>query len=594
MNSSRAFQRLCRLLRRPERAWGLALIVGLIVFVVIPVAYMALHSFMFDSLGPRYVRGAQPGDWTLFYWTRVLTGSLSRAIFWEPFSHSLIIAILMSAIAIPLGSLFAWLVVRTDIPLKGFFNSVLIIPYIVPSWTIGLAWLTVFKAERFGGQPGLFHSLFGVDPPTWVGYGLLPIVISLGAHYVPYSFILMRGALASVDARLEESAEILGAKRMEILRKITFPLVLPALGSAFILTFGKGLGEFACQAFLGLPIRYYTLSTRVYSAFEHRQHGQGYVLTMILILMTTLTVFANQKLIGARKKFTTISGKGARHEPVKLGAWRIPATGLLLTFVLAFVVAPIGLIAWETFMRYEGQYSLSNFTLHYWVGRGDPMLADGQPGIFRSSFILGAIKNSVLLAGTTALASGVIGILLGYAVVRARGTWLSRAIEFLSFTPYMIPGIAFGGIYLSTFARKWGPLPALYGTFALLVITCVAKYLPYSSSSGISAMHQIDPTLEEAAEIHGEGWLGRFRKVILPLAKGGFLSAFLLTFITTMRVLDLIVLLVTPQTRTMTSIIFRYQQQGYTQHAYGIMLLIVGITLAGHYLVRRLGGRIQF
>ncbi len=588
------FRSLRRVLRRPEKLWGLALILGLILFVVIPVSYMAVHSFVFDSWGPRYVRGVQPGQWTLFYWDRVLIGKLSRSIFWEPFSHSLAIAISMSAMAIPLGALFAWLVVRTDIPLKGFFNAVLIVPYILPSWTIGLAWLTLFKAERFGGQPGLIHSLFGIDPPTWLSYGLLPIVISLGAHYIPYTFILLRGALASVDARLEESAEILGARRLEILRKITFPLVLPALGSAFVLTFGKGLGEFACQAFLGLPIRYYTMSTRVYSAFEHRQHSQGYVLTLILILMTAFTVLANQKLVGARKKFTTISGKGARRKPVKLGPWRLPATLLLLGFALAFVFAPIGLIAWETFMKYEGQYSLTNLTLHYWVGKGDPMLADGQPGIFRSSFILGAIKNSVLLAGTTALLSGVIGILLGYAVVRTRGSWLSRAIEFLSFTPYMIPGIAFGGIYLSIFARKWGPLPALYGTFALLVLTCVAKYLPYSSGSGISAMHQIDPSLEEAAEIQGEGWLGRFRKVILPLAKGGFLSAFLLTFITTMRVLDLIVLLVTPKTRTMTSIIFRYQQQGYTQHAYGIMLLIVVITLVGHYLVRRLGGRIQF
>ncbi|MBC7221270.1 iron ABC transporter permease [Candidatus Bipolaricaulota bacterium] len=587
-------RRLLRLVRRPERAWGLGLILVLLVFVVIPLGYMAVHSFMFDSLGPRYVRGAVPGELTTFYWQRVLTGGLARSIFWQPFLNSLLIAILMTAIALPTGALFAWLVARTDVPFKGFFSAALIVPYIVPSWTVGLAWLTVFKSPRFGGQPGLLYAVLGIDPPAWLGYGLLPIVISLGIHYVPYTFILLRGALTTIDAQLEESAEILGSKRWEILRKITFPLVLPALGSAFVLTFGKGLGEFGTQAFLGLPIRYYTLSTRVYAAFQNRQQAEGYVLTLILILVTTLTVFANQKLIGARKRYTTISGKGAYHRVTKLGRWRRPATALLGAFILLFVAGPLGLITLETVMRYEGQYALSNLTLHYWIGAGDPMLAEGQPGIFRSSFILGAIGNSLQLAVITALVCGVLGIMLGYVVVRMRGTVLSRSIEFLSFTPYMIPGIAFGGIYLSLFARSWGPLPALYGTLTLLVLTCTMKYLPFASSSGVAAMHQIDPSLEEAAELHGARWGRRFVRILAPLAKSGFLSAVLLTLITTMRTLDLIVLLVTPQTRTMTSILFRFQQQSFTQHAYGIMLLIVIITLIGHFAVRRLGGKIEF
>ena len=581
-------------MRRPERVWAIIILVALILFVIIPVSYMAVNSFRFDSWGPRYVRGSEVGQPTLFYWARVLASKLSNSIFWEPVLRSLGIAVMMTGISLPLGALFAWLVVRTDLPSKKFLNSALIIPYILPSWTIGLAWLTLFKAERFGGSPGLVRALFGVDPPTWVAYGFLPIVISLGVHYIPYTFILLRSALSSVDARLEESAEILGAGRFEILRKITFPLVLPALGSGFVLTFGKGLGEFATQAFLGLPVRYYTLSTRVFSAFSNRQHSEGYVLTLILVIMTAMTVFANQQLIGSRKQFTTISGKGSRQKLVKLGPWRRPVILLVGLFVVLFVFAPMALIATETFMKYEGQYSFSNLTLHYWIGKGGSALAEGQEGIFRSSVILGAVKNSVVLAGITALVSGVIGILIGYAVVRMRGTWVSRLIQFLTFTPYMIPGIAFGGIYLSLFARRWGPLPALYGGLGILVLTCVMKYLPYSSSSGITAMHQIDPALEEAAEIQNAGWLRRFARIIVPLAKGGFLSAVLLTLITTMRVLDLIVLLVTPQTRTMTSIIFRYQQQGFTQHAYGIMLLIVVITLVGHFAVRRLGGEIKF
>lgn len=584
---------LLRLPHKPEGVWGLVLILGLLVFVAIPLGYMITNSFLFDASGPRYVRGVLPGQPTTFYWHRTLFGPLARAIFWEPLSRSLLIAVLICALALPLGTLFAWLVVRTDLPLKGFFNSILIIPYIMPSWTVALAWLTMFKSEQFGGRPGLVRALFGIDPPSWVSYGLLPIVIALAVHYMPYAFVLMRGALTTIDAQLEESAELLGAKKLEVFRKITLPLMLPALGSAFVLTFGRGLGEFGTQAFLGLPVGYYTLSTRVYWALSSRQHSQGYVLTTILILVTSLTVLANQKLIGTRKRFTTITGKGTYRRPVCLGPWRIPAGALVGAFVLVFVLAPLGLIALETFMRYEGQYSLANFTLYYWVGQGDPRLAEGQPGVFRSPFILRAIKNSVTLAGLTALVSGILGILIGYAVVRRRGTMLSRSIELLSFAPYMIPSLAFGGIYLSMFARSWGPLPALYGTTALLVLTCTMKYLPFSASSGISAMHQIDPSLEEAANLHGARWIRRFTRIVLPLAKSGVMSAALLTFITTMRTLDLIVLLVTPRTEVMTSVIWGYQSQGFTQLAYAVMLLIVAITLTGHFVIRRLGGKFE-
>jgi iron(III) transport system permease protein len=109
----------------------------------------------------------------------------------------------------------------------------------------------------------MLSYLFGIEMPVWVSYGYLPIILTLGVHYIPYTFILMRGTLANIDSRLEESAELLGASRLEVLRRITFPLVLPALGSAFILTFSKGLGGFAAQAFLGLPVRFYTISTRI-------------------------------------------------------------------------------------------------------------------------------------------------------------------------------------------------------------------------------------------------------------------------------------------------------------------------------------------
>ncbi len=593
MQSGVLTYRIKQLGRQPEKIWGIIFLLLLIGLVIVPLLFIIVNSFLFDASAPRMVHGAREGQFTLFYWFRVLFGRLSQSIFLKPGVHSLSIAFGMTAISLILGSLLAYIVVRTDIPLKRFFSIVLIIPYISPSWTIALAWLMVFKSKRFGGAPGLLNYFFGIDIPEWVAYGYLPIVITLGIHYIPYTFILMRGVLANIDSRLEESAEILGAGRLEVLRKVTLPLALPALGSAFILTFSKGLGEFATQAFLGLPIRYYTLSTRVYSALHNQLFGEGYVLSLMLIIVTVLMVWTNQSLIGTRKRFVTLEGKGTLRRAHSLKRWRVPVTTLMLVFVVIFVFGPLLLLGWQTLMRYDGRYGLDNITLHYWIGSADPALAEGQPGIFHNPYILNALKNSVALAGITAVLSGIVGILIGYTVVRNRKYRFSRCLQGISFIPYMIPGIAFSGIFLTMFARSWGPFPALYGTFALLVLTCTVKYLPFSTSSGISAMHQIDPSLEEVGVIHNINWGMRFIRIVIPLAKSGILSAMLLTFITTMRALDVVILLVTPKAPLMTSIIFRYQSQEFSQHAYAVLLVIVFIVVLGHLILNRIGGKIE-
>lgn len=578
---------------KPERVWGWAIALTLLFLVFVPVIYMVYGSFTFDENGPRMVQGVAEGDFTLFNWVRTVGSDLSKSIFYEPALNSLEIAIGMTAVALILGSLFAWLVVRSDVPFKGFFTSVMIIPYIVPSWTVGMAWLTVFKSAKYGGSPGLLSHFFGIDAPDWIIYGYIPIVVSLGVHYVPYFFIMMRGALSNIDSRLEESAELLQASNFEILIKVTLPMILPAIGAGFILTFSKGLGEFGTQAFLGLPIRYYTFSTRIYSALNNQLYGEGYVLAIILIITTTSIVILNQKVLGTRKRYVTIGGKGSRKKPIKLGKWKIPFTVLLFTFVIIFVFAPLILLGIQTFLKYEGVYTLKNLTLHYWIGGSDPNFADGQPGIFRNPTILGALKNSLFLSSTSAVIGGVIGILIGYTVVKGRKTFLAKFIENLTFAPYLIPGVAFGGIFLTMFAKSWGPFPSLYGTFTIIIIICVVKHLPYSSSAGITAMHQIDPSLEEVAVVHGIGWVMRFRKIIFPLTKNGMLSGMLLNFITTMRTLDLVILLVTPKTTLLTSVLYRYQSQDYVQHAYGIMMMIIVIVISGHLIMVKAGGKIE-
>jgi iron(III) transport system permease protein len=137
------------------------------------------------------------------------------------------------------------------------------------------------------------------------------------------------------------------------------------------------------------------------------------------------------------------------------------------------------------------------------------------------------------------------------------------------------------------FARKLGPLPALYGTFALLVIVSVAKHLPYSSRSGVSAMMQVGRELEEAGQVAGANVWQRFRRIIFPLTSSGFVSGFLLTFITTMRELSLIILLVTPATQLLASQTMFYIENGDEQMANIVILILISITLFGNFVIGR-------
>ncbi len=173
---------------------------------------------------------------------------------------------------------------------------------------------------------------------------------------------------------------------------------------------------------------------------------------------------------------------------------------------------------------------------------------------------------------------------------RAAAPVLAKLVDQLAYIPYVIPGIAFGAVYIAMFARKLGPLPSLYGTFALLVVVSVAKHLPYSSRSGVSAMMQVGHELEEAAMIAGANVWQSFKRVIFPLTSNGFISGFLLTFITTMRELSLIILLVTRETQLLASQTMRYVEAGRDQMANIVILILVLITVTGNAIIGRFRG----
>jgi iron(III) transport system permease protein len=414
-------------------------------------------------------------------------------------------------------------------------------------------------------------------------------------HFFPFAFLLVSGALATIDTQLEESAELLGASRWMILRKITFPIVAPAFMAAFVLTLGRTIGTFALPYLLGGPIRYHTLSTMLFSSLTLGFESIAFILAIILIIMTALIVYISNRFLGGNlRRYETVSGKGFKGELTRLGRWRLPIFCLVGVFALITAIFPLGLLSYQTLMLVDGRYGLDNLTLHYWIGQSDPNIAHGEPGVLHNAVILGASWNSIRLAVLSSIICAFFGLIVAYIVVRQRGRFLSTLLDQISFLPFLFPAISFGAMYLSLFAVRHGPIPALYGTFTLLVIISVIKRLPYSVRTGTSAVTQIGQELEEAAEIEGASWFMRIRRIVLPLATSGVVSGLMVSFVGVMRELSLIILLITPKTRVLMTAGLRYVEEDQTQLSNTLVLLVTLITILGELVVWWLGkGRLS-
>ncbi len=583
-------RRFARWVSSPHVVLSIIMLLVMVYMVIIPLYRMLMTTVTVQESDLRVLKDAQIGDFTSYHWLRMLTSKIAKVMTYEPLIHSLTISLGATLVALIIGGFMAWMVVRTDVPGKGIINFLATIPYIMPSWTIAMAWTVLFKNQKSGGTPGFLEYITGAATPDWLAYGPFPIIMSSALHYYTFFFLFVSAALLSIDSSLEEAGELAGAGRWHIVRKITFPLVAPAIASGFIMTFSKTMGTFGGPNVLGVPVQYYTLSTMLRSNTGIGNYGDGFVLAIVLILFAMVTVMLNQKLVGTRKSYETIGGRGFMAQKMKLRNWKFFFTSIVVIFEFIIAILPLALLIYSTLMLRTGDYSLSNFTLAHWIGKGDIKINSGEPGVLLNHKIWMGAWNSIRLSILTAFFTALFGVILGYAIVKGRGTRLSKLVEQISFIPYVIPGIAFGAVYISMFTKPVGPIPALYGTFALLVVVSVAKHIPYSARTGVSAMLQVGKELEEAAAIAGASPWHRFKRIIFPLTSTGFVSGFLLTFITTMRELSLIIVLVTPSTAVLASMTMRYIENGNEQQANAVIIILIVLVLIGNFIISRFRG----
>lgn len=572
-------------MREPTTLVGILAALLFTYLIVVPIISILMDSVTVQFGDERRI-GSELGSGTLYYLKRAFSSPVAVDLFWEPLRNTLMVSAGAIVLSMFIGGILGWLLSRTDMFARRWFATALIVPYMLPAWTFALAWTTLFKNRTVGGQPGWFEHL-GFSPPDWLAYGQFPITIILALHYTPFVILLFGSALRRFDSQLEDSARILGASGRTVAMQVILPLMRPALMSAMVLIFAKCLGEFGVAYVLGLPVKFDVLATSLYRSIGSRQTGVAGVLAGAIMLIGIITILIDARLVREARRFVTVGGKGAMNRPSRLGSWRLPATGFAALIFLLSVGLPLLTLLLSTIMRVPASFVWSNFTLDYWIGVDLPTIAM-RTGILLSPELWKAAFNTLWIVGLASICSGLLGILVGYVVVRTPVRPLSIFLRQVTFMPYLVPGIAFAAAYLSLFAVQRGPIPALYGTSLILILALMADQMPYASRAGISAMMQLGKDPEEAAQIVGAGWFRRMSWVVIPIQKGSLVTGILLPFISGIKGLSLFVMLAVPSTDVLTTFSMRLIDYHYTQAANGVVLIIAAIAYFGTLAAQKL------
>lgn len=572
-------------LREPTTLIGVLTALLFTYLIVVPIISIVLDAVRVQ-FGHERRLSKDVGDLTLNYLDRALFSPVSADLFWRPLFNTLSVAVGAISLSLLVGTVLAWLISRTDMFGRRWFATALIVPYMLPAWTFALAWTTLFKNRTVGGQPGWLEAT-GLTPPDWLAYGQFPITIILALHYTPFVILLFGSALRRFDSQLEDSARILGAKRHQVALQIILPLMRPALLSSMVLIFAKCLGEFGVPYVLGLPVKFEVLSTSLFRSVASRQTGVAGVIAGSIMLIGIITLWIDARLVREARRFVTIGSKGSMNRQSRLGRMRLPAAGFAATVFLLSVGLPLLTLLLSTVMKMPARFTLDNFTLDYWIGRDLDTIAL-KTGILLSSDLWTAARNTLTIVGIASVTSGILGLLVGYVVIRTPVRLLSVYLRQVTFLPYLVPGIAFAAAYLSLFAVPRGPLPALYGTVVILVLALIADQMPYASRAGISAMTQLGKDPEEAAQVAGAGWLRRMISIVIPIQKGSLVTGVLLPFISGIKGLSLFVILAVPSTDVLTTYSLRLVDYHYTQAANAVVLIIAAIAYCGTLIAQKL------
>ena len=528
------------------------LIAFLTLFILYPLAILLVDSFVTDS-GPSFE-----------VFTRIFQmGSFTTAI-----TNTLAVGFLVSIVSALVGLLFAYVEVYVKLKTKfmsGLFQVVSMLPVVSPPFVLSLSIIMLF------GKSGLItRYLLGMYDNSVYGFWGIFVVQTL--TFFPVCYMMLKGLLKNIDPSLEEAARDMGASRWKVFTSVTLPLVLPGLGNAFLVTFGnaflvtfiESIADFANPMIIGGS--YDTLATTIYLQITGAYDKQGAAAMAVVLLCITLLMFVVQKYVLEAKSTATLSGKASRARMLITDASvRIPLTviccALAIFVVVMYLCVPFGAL----FKTWGYDFSLTT----KWFEQ-----------VFTKYHGFQAFRDSFLLSLIAAPITAILSMIISYLVVK-RNFRTKGFIEAVSMLAMAVPGTVLGVGYIRGFSGgifHTGVLQGIYGSAAILIIVFIVRSLPTGTRSGISALRQIDKSIEESAYDMGADSFTVFRTVTLPLIKDSFFSGLVTAFVRSITAISAIILLVTPQFFLITVQINEFAEKGNYGIACAFATILIVIT----------------
>ena len=546
----------------PATIWWV--IVAFLLFVVVyPLFRLIINSFRTED-----------GVWTLSNYARIFSDRSIR----NSLINSIRIVFPSTIFATILGVFLAWAVVRTNVPGKGLWKTLLMIPYFIPPFIGAIAWTFIL------GPVGYFNkavmAAFHLSSPVFNVYSVGGMIFVMTIYRFAVPYIVVMPTMQKVSASVEEAARISGASPWRTMRDITLPLLGPSIMGAMLLVFMFLLSDFGVSSVLGAPNRIWVMTTEIYQIINrpdmknNLQIAAAY--SMLLSVFAILGLIAYNKIIG-NNKYAVVSGKSAVVEPTRLpkvAKWALFA--VLLVIFLLTTCSPVAAALITSLTKVWGRpFGPGNIT------------TDNFTKLVTIKNISRAFKNSFKLSIIAALIIMMVTLVIGYVAIRrnVRGVKGIKFMQVMVTLPYSLPGTIIALSMILAFSQ---PLPIvnfrLYRTFYILLVAYIARFLNLGYNNITGAISQIDNSLEEAARISGASQLRTFKDIVMPLLRNSMLSSFFLVMAPAIGEISLSSLLYSPKNETIGTIVYNAQEEGKILRVAALAIVLIVIVVVINFI----------
>ena len=538
----------------------------LVVVVAVPVILIFITAFFED------------GRFNLAGVVKILSDPDTYLALW----NSVRIAAGTTLLSTVIGTFFAWLIARTDLPFKKPMKALFLVPFMLPSFIGALSW-KVLLSSRAGYINRLLMAVLGLEKAPIDIMSLGGIIAIESMYLFPFVFLQVASALERMDPTLEESARISGAGLLTITRRITLPLVMPSIISGALLVALYSLAHFGVPAILGTEKGIYNIPTKIYERI-YASGGSfgairvGTILSTILVISAAL-ILKLQEGILKKRRLPDIGGKKNRPKVLKPRGLKIPLLVISVLYIGFTVILPTVTIFLVGGLKTYGlPIILKNMTWNNYLK------------IFQWKMTRDAVWNSLYLSLGAAGVTMLAGTMISYVIVKmkVRGKFL---LQFLGVLPFSLPGTVIALGVILTWSGRFGI--NLYNTPWIIFVAYIARYMAFSIKSNSAALEQVSDSLEEASRACGATHWQSLKNIVLPLIRPGMVSAFFLIFLPALRELTTSVLLYGPTTRTIGVAIYALNEDGETVRAAALASVALVIIFTGETLIKKVLARLD-